>query len=241
MELLLAYTLRLLPGLLLGALFLFLLPRNLLEVRIASYILLFVLVRDVMTPVGLWTLHPASLTLSTSPLQLTVLGVLCGTIVAALVRFDTDARALFSWFRGRVGVAIVTGVAGALFLGLVVALAHWWIEHPIFSLRVTGFTLVLMLLFALVGNLLEEVLFRGYVQGYMERHVSPLRAAILSGVCFAFCHTLLALAVTHAGWVLLAFTLTEGVVAGLVCMRCGVVAATLTHGGAIFLISSGIV
>jgi membrane protease YdiL (CAAX protease family) len=94
-----------------------------------------------------------------------------------------------------------------------------------------------MLILAYCANALEEVLFRGFLQGYLEQHVTPLRAAWLSGLAFAACHSFLALSVTQLGWPVLAFTLIEGVACGLVRMRYGVVAATATHGTAILLIA----
>jgi uncharacterized protein len=94
-----------------------------------------------------------------------------------------------------------------------------------------------MLVLAYCANALEEVLFRGFLQGYLEQHVTPLRAALLSGLAFAACHSFLALSVTQLGWPVLAFTLIEGLACGLVRMRHGVVAATATHGTAILLIA----
>ena len=99
-----------------------------------------------------------------------------------------------------------------------------------------------ILLVTLLGNFLEEVLFRGYLQGYLEQKAgfSPLRAAVASGVGFAFGHIFLAVTVTNAGLNLLLFALYEGVIAGLVRMKYGVIPATLTHGFAIFLLTSGL-
>ena len=57
---------------------------------------------------------------------------------------------------------------------------------------------------------------------------------------FAFCHVYLAMTVTGVGYPLLVFTLWEGVIAGLVGAN-GVLPSTVTHGGAIFLLSSGLV
>jgi len=99
---------------------------------------------------------------------------------------------------------------------------------------------VSLLFMALVGNLYEEYLFRGLVQGYLERDVTPLRAALLSGLAFGVFHASLACVVTTGGAPLLVFTVYEGVLAGLVRARHGVLAATLTHGGGIFLIASGL-
>lgn len=75
------------------------------------------------------------------------------------------------------------------------------------------------------------------MQGYLEQHVTPLRAALGSGVAFAACHGFLALSVTQLGWPVLLFTLIEGLACALVRMRYGVLAATLTHGAAILLIT----
>jgi hypothetical protein len=47
--------------------------------------------------------------------------------------------------------------------------------------------------------------------------------------------------VTGAGYPLLLFTLWEGIIAGLVGARGGALPATLTHGLAIFLLSSGLI
>ena len=47
--------------------------------------------------------------------------------------------------------------------------------------------------------------------------------------------------VTGVGYPLLLFTLWEGMIAGIVGARGGVLPSTLTHGGAIFLLSSGLI
>ena len=47
--------------------------------------------------------------------------------------------------------------------------------------------------------------------------------------------------VSDIGYPLLVFTLWEGTIAGIVGARGGVIPATLTHGGAIFLLSSGLI
>ena len=95
--------------------------------------------------------------------------------------------------------------------------------------------------FAFLGNLFEEALFRGYVYGQLAQWMPPIRAGIASGVVFSFCHVYLATTVTGVGYPLLVFTLWEGVIAGVVGAKGGVIPATVTHGGAIFLLSSGLI
>ncbi len=82
------------------------------------------------------------------------------------------------------------------------------------------------------------MLFRGLLQGYLERS-GPVRAALLSAVMFAACHAYLASTVTDLGWPLLAFTLYEGLICAFLRLRYGVLPAALAHGLAIFLLAAG--
>jgi membrane protease YdiL (CAAX protease family) len=100
--------------------------------------------------------------------------------------------------------------------------------------------LPVLLLFSLAGNLAEEVLFRGFLQGRLERDAGPVRAAVLSAVLFAACHAFLASTVTDVGWPLPAFTLYEGLICAFLRLRGGVIPAALAHGTAIFLLASGL-
>ncbi|MEU7457968.1 CPBP family intramembrane glutamic endopeptidase [Streptosporangium roseum] len=90
--------------------------------------------------------------------------------------------------------------------------------------------------FSLAGNLAEEVLFRGFLQGRLEQRTSAIRAALL----FAACHASLASTVTDAGWPLLTFTLYEGLICAFLRLRSGVIAAALAHGTAIFLLAGAL-
>ena len=100
--------------------------------------------------------------------------------------------------------------------------------------------LAALLFLALAGNFAEEVLFRGLLQGRLERTAGPVRAAALSALLFAACHVFLATTVTDVGLPLLAFTLYEGAVCALVRMRRGVCSRGPDHGLGIFLIASGV-
>ncbi|MFB9071658.1 type II CAAX prenyl endopeptidase Rce1 family protein [Citricoccus parietis] len=103
---------------------------------------------------------------------------------------------------------------------------------------------VLLAAFALCGNLVEEVLFRGFLQAHLEDNLpgrsGRWRAALLSALIFAAGHLFLAYNLTGVGWPLIAFTLFEGLVCAVIAMRHGVLGATVAHGGAIFLLTSGL-
>jgi hypothetical protein len=158
------YLLRVLPGLVLGAAVLLLRPRRI--VRVGVYLFFFILLRDAMTPVGLWSL-------------------------------GTEG---FFWLR----------IA----------------PSPAFLI--------------LFGILSTAAMVAVYALGYLAERRSRLVAGVGSGLAFAFCHVFLASTVTGTGIPLLAFTVWEGVIAGLVGAWFGVIPATLTHGGAIFLLASGL-
>jgi membrane protease YdiL (CAAX protease family) len=238
-----AYLGRVATGLVLGAVVLFLIRRQ-PRLRIVIYLALFILLRDAMTPLGLWSFGKEGffwIRLHTDALFLVAFGVACCGMSLGLYFLDRDNRPLFQWTRGPVALGLLYGLAGA---ALVVApFVILYQQTPIESRggRVPMPQIPAILTFALLGNLLEEALFRGYVLGYFAQEMTPIKAGLASGVVFAFCHIFLAITVTDVGYSLLLFTLWEGVIAGLVGAQGGVLCSTVTHGGAIFLLSSGLI
>lgn len=229
------YTIYLAPGLLLFGAWFALTPKSLPAMRILTLLAAFVLMRDAMTPLGLWALSDeVQIAFTTNTFVLAALGGLSLLLIAVLAWVAPELSRLIVWFKGRrahglaVGLAVgcLIGVPLRLFQGIDPQTIHgYWVWLP-------G-----MVVLAYGANALEEVLFRGYLQGYLEQQVTPLRAALISGVAFAACHAFLALSVTQLGWPVLLFTLIEGLACALVRMRYGVLAATLAHGTAILLIA----
>ncbi|MFE0687000.1 CPBP family intramembrane glutamic endopeptidase [Streptomyces xiamenensis] len=241
---LLTYALRILPGLGLLA-FCYLLTRPLGDPlpRIAVLILGFVLVRDAMTPAGLWHIGTAGavpwLRFTPDPALLVVCGTLTLTTTALILRTDHRLAALVPWGRADLRT-LCWGLGGGLLAAApVLALAA---ARP---LDERGGTVALSLLpalafFALAGNLAEEVLFRGLLQTRLEAVTGHTRATLLSAALFAACHVFLASTVTDVGWPLLAFTLYEGLICAHLRNHRGVLAAALAHALVIFLLSSAL-
>lgn len=234
MELLATYNMRMAPGLFAFALCLLLLPRAAIGLRIAFYIAIFILVRDALTPIGLWSFDGLRISFFNDPLVLAVLGTASVVGVVFLVAVEKDMRPLLVWRKGSLAEGAAVGLGAGAIIGFGAASlsgfsSMLWDFAPSFILG--------LVILAYGGNLLEEVLFRGYLQGRLEEVVTPLRAALLSGLVFAACHSYLAITVTNAGWPVLAFTGVEGIACGFVSMRYGVWAASLTHGTAILLVA----
>ncbi|WP_273820857.1 CPBP family intramembrane glutamic endopeptidase [Pseudomonas asplenii] len=229
------YGLYLIPGLLLCGFWFGLVPGTQPALRMMILLLTFVLLRDAMTPLGLWSLSgDLQIGFIANPFVLTVLGGLSLGLVALLAWRVPSLWQRVVWFRGNRIAGPVLGVAIGCLIGLPLrlyqgiepaAIAGYWSWFPA------------MLVLAYGANALEEVLFRGFLQGYLEQQVSLLRAALISAVAFSACHAFLALTVTQLGWPVLLFTLLEGLACALVRMRHGVLASTATHGTAILLIA----
>jgi CAAX protease family protein len=236
------YLARVAPALCLGAMMLFLARRE-PRLRIVVYLALFILLRDAMTPLGLWSFGTQGffwIRLHTDPGFLVAFGVACGGLSLGLYYFDRENQPIFRWTRGKILPGSFLGIGGALVVVMPLVVIYQYSAIESRGGRVPFQNLPALLVFALLGNLLEEALFRGYVFGELAQRMAPLQAGLASGLVFAFCHCFLATTVTDSGYPLLVFTLWEGTIAGIVGAKGGVIPSTLTHGGAIFLLSSGL-
>ncbi|MGY2224436.1 CPBP family glutamic-type intramembrane protease [Pseudomonas gingeri] len=232
---LLDYGIYLIPGLVLCGLWFGLIPGSLPGLRIVVLLLAFVLMRDAMTPLGLWSLSAGlQIGFIANPWVLAVLGALSLGLVGLLARLAPELWRLLVVFKGNRAAGLAVGIAAGCLIGLPLRF-----YQEIEAAAIPGYWhwLIGMAVLAYGANALEEVLFRGFLQGYLEQHVTALRAALISAVAFSACHSFLALTVTRLGWPVLLFTLLEGLACALVRMRYGVVASTATHGSAILLIA----
>ncbi|MFP4362993.1 MAG: type II CAAX prenyl endopeptidase Rce1 family protein [Spirochaetia bacterium] len=236
------YLIRISPGLILAAMvFLIVKPGKI--ARVGTYIFLFILFRDALTPLGLWSFGSQGffwIRLHSNPVFLVLFGVFSAVLMGSIIYLDRENKKYIVLFRNSKLVGILTGIAGAAVVVLPLGIVYRFVDIASRGGSVP-FSLVLpILVFALLGNFLEEGLFRGYVYGLLAERQKPIIAGISSGIVFAFCHILLAVTVTDIGYPLLAFALYEGIIAGIVGSKYGIIPATLTHGGAIFLLSSGL-
>jgi len=110
-EILIAYILRILPALAALLLFLMLLPRRAQALRIVVYIALFIVIRDAMTPSGLWSFGTeAFFWLRFTPSQSLLLMIAAGSTLTAvgMLVAEPQLRRKIEWLRepqGRTGSA----------------------------------------------------------------------------------------------------------------------------------------
>eukprot|EP01116_Phalansterium_solitarium_P009180 TRINITY_DN23219_c0_g1_i1.p1 TRINITY_DN23219_c0_g1~~TRINITY_DN23219_c0_g1_i1.p1 ORF type:complete len:277 (+),score=20.52 TRINITY_DN23219_c0_g1_i1:48-833(+) len=251
------YVVRALPGVVLGIALLAGSPRGFTVFRLFIHTFIFVLLRDLMTPVSLWSIHECGASKFPKP-QFTrdpfLIMFLCFSslaIVVLLWLLETELKRVVSWTQGTQTILkrIVpfgkdNALAEGLGLGFIGALA---IAAPsLFACRFSGLltmpsipVLVGWLMFSLIGNLYEELLFRGFFQGLLEKNdFGNPRSWILSGIFFSFCHSFLAATVTSVGLTIHIFTLYEGLICAFCRYKRGLLSSTIAHGLGIFLIAA---
>lgn len=237
------YFLRITPGLSIVIAVFVLMPRKLLIAKIFLLIIGFILMRDAMTPVGFWEFGISEsviwLRFIDSSLILIVLGVL--SLIASLLLLKIkDLKKLVKWGNLRSWETYVMGLA----VGLIVATPFilLGINTPI-DLRggeIATTLLPALAIMSFAGNFLEELVFRGFLQSYLEKHTSTIRAALLSGLMFAVAHIFLASTVTSLGLPVILFVAIEGLACAFVYRKYGLISSTIVHGLVIFMLASGL-
>lgn len=213
---------------------------------------------------GTGTLPTLWLRFTDDPVALLVMAVASLALVAAILWACRDLRWTVLWSGRHWWASVLVGLLGAAlialpFLFLYGTLGQWIpalhsvapaLAMPVVPVdnrggAVAGGVLVVLALFALCGNLVEEVLFRGFLQAHLEDQLpgrtGRWRAALLSALIFAAGHLFLAYNLTGLGWPILAFTALEGLVCAVIALRHGVLGATVAHASAIFLLASGMI
>jgi membrane protease YdiL (CAAX protease family) len=236
-----------------------LLPQSLTGARVVLHLASFIMLRDAMTPHGLWSIEAGWGPLVTIRLLASVPGLLAlaamtATLIAALLRYEPLTYDV-AWRKPGMSTlrTAVVGMAGAALIAAPVVALSRLLSTPgtdaasstvakVGSGLIPASRAPALAVFALVGNAYEELLFRGVLQGYLEREerVKAGRAALLSALAFAAGHIFLATAVTQVGWPLLAFTFYEGYLCATLRTHYGLAAAALAHGGGIFLLAAGL-
>src|SRR5947209_8242201 len=114
LEILTAYFARVGPGLLLFAMMLYLARRQ-PRLRIVLYLALFILIRDAMTPLGLWFFGVEGffwIRLHSDPVFLVASGVTSLGICLAIYYLDRDNQSLVRWTRGSLATGLLWGLGG---------------------------------------------------------------------------------------------------------------------------------
>lgn len=240
-KMLMPYAARLAVGLLLIAALLLTAGRNIQLLRIFCYIFAFIFMRDLMTPFGFWTIASEPvfhLRFATDTLLLGSLALGSLLLSFGIHLLESRAGCNIQWVVGSRGKSLVFGVLGALLVVGPVLFLYRGILPAERAGEVPSSAIGMIVLFALCGNLLEELLFRGYVLQYVRsKGLTPTNAVLASSLLFTLCHLFLAYIVTNAGMPLLVFVLWEGLVCGFLSTRYGLLSAILTHGFAIGILA----
>ncbi len=149
------YLVRVAPALGLGAMMLFLARRE-PRLRIVLYLALFILLRDAMTPLGLWSFGTQGffwMRLDSNWRFLVVFGVACLGLSLGVYYLDRENQSLFQWTRGRVSLGALWGIAGAMVVVAPLVVAYQYTAIELRGGRVPIQNIPAILICALLGNL----------------------------------------------------------------------------------------
>lgn len=244
MATLMNYSLTIFPAMVIFAITFMLIPRTERLFRKLILILAFILIRDAMTPTEIWQfgIHNGVIWLRfiESHFVILTLGVMSLFLSLLILRYMADPKGV-DWIK-----------QGTLLKGFLVSLLASFLAAGPFILpyfttplesrggSVPAHLLPSLLIFALLGNFLEEVLFRELLQGYFKERITTTRSILLSGFSFSMGHLFLATTVTQLGPLIIIFTLWEGLICAWMREKYGLLATTLTHGLTIFILASGL-
>lgn len=232
------YFLSIAPAFLVWLVLLIALPKQFAIPRVILHILFFIHARDAMTANGFWQITSGSVRFTVPVSVLLTLAAVSAILFIAVRRIETEAGKGMRWFGTNFWRSMFIGIVGAaLVSGVVATLKNYFALTSMPAPAINNFPALLV--FALVANAYEELLFRGLLQNTLSKTISPARAAFISGFFFCFCHANLAMQVGHASLSILLFTLIEGLAAAFVYNRAGLLGATLTHGLAVFALAAG--
>ena len=125
------YANHLAPGLLLFGLWFALTPKTLPAMRILILLAAFVLMRDVMTPLGMWALgSEVQIGFSANAFVLAMLGWFSVLLIMLLARIAPDLWQLIRWTLGNPGAGLACGLLVGCLIGVplrIILLKTRWI------------------------------------------------------------------------------------------------------------------
>lgn len=243
---LVGYLLRIAPAMVVViALYVMLRGKQALPLRIMVVVIGFLIVRDTLILFQVWGYGLGDgwlpyVRFVNEPLL--VVGFAVGVLVvtALLVLIERDGRSLLHWITWRWWSLLWAFGGGAVIAGALI-IAYLFVPLADRGGAVPADMLWPLVAIAIFGNLTEDVLVRGYFQGWVATVASPVRAAIASGLFYALGHVFIATQIMHGAWPILVFALFDGLVCAFVRMKAGLLPAAVSHGMGIAVLATGLI
>lgn len=160
---------------------------------------------------------------------LSLIGLL---IVVGCILFQVKLNRYVIWVGSSIFISVMYGSIGAIILIIPVLLLnlHTFGEVP-FDGNVT--LLISIILFILVGKAIEELIFRGYLQGYLDRLYSPFMSAFITTAIYSLLHLLILILLKEHYLLASMQSIYIGIVCSFLRYHYGIMASTLANALAI--------
>jgi|GEM_PF-6226918 len=236
MELLLELLWILVPFLLVMLLLYVIVARKKVVWKIVIFIISFIIIETVLLYKQLWWLQGKQSKLEiefTSDgwilFTLSLIGLL---IVVGFILFQVKLNRYVIWTNKNIFKSFMYGSIGAIVLTIPIILLniHTFGEVP-FDGNLS--LLISIILFIVVGKSIEELIFRGYLQGYLDRLYSPFMSGFIATAIYSLLHFVI-LSLTREHYLLATI---QSIYIGIICSylryRFGILASTLANALAI--------
>ncbi|MCR8659053.1 CPBP family glutamic-type intramembrane protease [Paenibacillus endoradicis] len=236
MELLLELLWILFPFLLVMLLLYVIVARKKVVWKIVIFVTSFVIIETMLLYKQLWWLHGEHRRLEiefTSDgwilFTLSLVGLL---IVVGCILFQVKLNRYVIWTGKNIFKSVTCGSIGAIILSLPIILLNF---YSLGRVPVDGSLslFISIIMFIVVGKSIEELLFRGYLQGYLDRIYSPFKSGFITTAIYSLLNFLILIVANE--YFLLAWiqTIYIGIICSCLRYRYGILASTLANALAI--------
>lgn len=236
MELLLELLWILFPILLVMLLLYVLVARNKVAWKIAVITMSFVIIETILLYKQLWWLHgehrKLDIEFTADAWILFTLSLIGLLIIVGCILFQVQLNRYVIWAGKSIFKSILYGLFGAIVLVIPILFFN---QHTLEKVSYEGnlSLFISTILFILVGKSLEELIFRGYLQGYFERIFTPLKAVLIATAIYSLLHFMMLVIIGEHYWLALLQSIYIGIVCSGLRYRYGILASALANALAI--------
>lgn len=159
-------------------------------------------------------------------ITLSLIGIL---IVVGCFLFQMKLNLYVKWASDSVIKSIIFGLISSIFLISPMLLWNFYTLWPLRTVE-SASLLVSVAAFIIIDKFIEELVFRGYLQGYLDRFYSPLKSNILTTSVYSLSHLLILIIMGQHFLFVFVYSIFAGFIFSGLRNRYGIVSSALANG-----------